>query len=62
MRILEDPKIPTRQLGDRVGNMKSSLKILCRLTTFLPTPLGWEKPALRLVKAKAKQGAKEEAK
>ena len=62
VHILGNPKIPTRQLGDRVGNMKSSLKILCRSTTFLPTPLGGEKLASRLVKAKAKRGAKEEAK
>ena len=51
-----------RQLGDKVGNMKSSLKMLCRLTTFLPTPLGRGKLALRLIKAKAKRKAKEEAK
>jgi hypothetical protein len=56
------PKIPTRQLGDKVGNMKSPRKIPCRLTTFLPTPLGRGKLASRLIKAKAKRKAKEEAK
>ncbi len=41
-----------------MGDMKSSHKILCHLTTFLPILLGSQEAALRLTKAKAKEEAK----